>query len=99
MLPSITPVGPRCSRKTATVLALIVLAGTAAGCGDVLNPGSESLTTAELLMLPLQPDAPAPEQQSTYVVNSLPLCTRSFTPTASIPATSRSDSRLGAWTG
>jgi hypothetical protein len=47
-----------------------VVALAATGCGDAFTPGEEVLTTAELLILPLKSDAPAPEALSFYVVNS-----------------------------
>lgn len=49
----------------ATALSVMVLA-----CDDLIDPTSQSLTTAELLILPLQASAPAPSQTTFYVVNS-----------------------------
>lgn len=59
----------RICRPARTVLAAL-LALLTTGCGDVTTPGTEVLSTEELLILPFQSAAPEPQQQSSYIVNS-----------------------------
>jgi hypothetical protein len=56
--------------KWGVLAATAAAALVAAACGDAFTPGEEVLSTAELLILPQKPEAPAPEALSFYVVNS-----------------------------
>lgn len=63
--------GPeRQSRTPFWRCSLPLTALLAAGCSDILTPGGDTLTTANLLILAQQPGAPAPAEGSFYVVNS-----------------------------
>ncbi|MCZ6758765.1 MAG: hypothetical protein O7D29_00095 [Gemmatimonadetes bacterium] len=57
-------------KVTPAALAALAILSVASGCSDALLPGSTTLSSAELLVLPVQSTAPPPTDVSFFVSNS-----------------------------
>ena len=72
---------PAISRRLGYAASIVAL-GLATACTDVTIPGETSLSTSELLFLPLEAQAPAPPATSFYVANTRTVVRRVLHPDA-----------------